>query len=363
MSNQSASEEKSHKASEHKLQKAREKGDVPRSTELNSALGLGGFLVALWLFGKISLEHAGGQLRHIFATADDLSSSLFQDAPRAELSSLVIKILIAIGPWFLLPIGIVILSLIVQKSVTFSPEKLKLKPNRLSLIENAKNKFGRSGLFEFCKSLAKLTLFGASLAAFLFHNLEYISGLALVDARLGLLALAQQFFGLLSVIVGLSLALGVLDLFWQRSDFQRKNRMSHQEVKEELKESEGDALFKQIRRQKGYNIATQKMLQDVAKADVLIVNPTHYAVALQWSLGSKTAPICLAKGVDHVAHRIRDCAMENAIPIHRDPVTARAIHATVDIGCEIEPAHYQAVATAIRFSEYVRNQAKIKRYE
>ena len=363
MSNQSASEGKSHKSSEHTLQKAREKGDVPRSTALNSALGLGGFLVALWLFGKISLEHAGGQLRHVLATADDLSSNLFQDSPRVELSSLVIKILIAIGPWFLLPIGVVMLSLIVQKSVTFSPEKLKPKANRLSLIENAKNKFGRSSLFEFCKSLAKLTFFGASLTAFLFHNLEYISGLALVDARVGLLALSHQFLGLLSVIVGLSLVLGVLDVFWQRADFQRKNRMSHQEVKEELKESEGDALFKQIRRQRGYNIATQKMLQDVVKADVLIVNPTHYAVALQWSLGSNTAPICLAKGVDNMAHRIRDCAIANAIPIHRDPGTARAIHATVDIGHEIELAHYQAVATAIRFSEYVRNQAKIKRYE
>ena len=358
MSTQNASEEKSHKASDHKLQKAREKGDVPRSAELNSALALAGLFVALWLFGKASLEHAGDQLKHMFASVNDLSSSLFQDAPRAELSSFVIEILIAIGPWFLLPVGIVILSLMVQKSVTFSPEKLKPKPNRLSLIENAKNKFGRRGLFEFCKSLAKLTLFGASLMAFLFQNLEYISGLALLDARLGLIALAQQFLTLLSFIVGLSLALGILDLFWQRADFQRKNRMSHQEVKEELKESEGDALFKQVRRQKGFNIATQKMLKDVPKADVLIVNPTHYAIALQWSLGAITAPICLAKGVDHLAHRIRESAVENAVPVYRDPVTARAIYATVDIGCEIEPAHYQAVATAIRFSEYVRNQAK-----
>ena len=363
MSTQNASEEKSHKASEHKLKKAREKGDVPRSAELNSALGLSGFLVALWLFGEPSLEHAGGQLQHILATSVDLSSSLFQDAPRADLSLFVIKVLIAIGPWFLLPVGIVILSLIVQKSVTFSPEKLKPKLNRLSLIENAKTKFGRRGLFEFCKSLAKLTLFGASLMAFLLYNLEYISELALMDARLSLLALAQQFLGLLSVIVGLSLALGALDLFWQRAEFQRKNRMSHQEVKEELKESEGDALFKQVRRQRGYNIATQKMLQDVPNADVLIVNPTHYAIALQWSLGSSTAPICLAKGVDHIAHKIRESAVENAIPIHRDPITARAIYATVGIGCEIEPAHYQAVATAIRFAEYVRNQSKAHKYE
>lgn len=358
MSDQNSSEQKTHEATERKLQKSREKGDVPRSPELNSSLGLLGFLLALWLFGETSLDHAGMQLHEILAASGDLSWPLPQGAQRAELSFIIFKILGAIGPWFVLPIGIVMLSIIFQKSVTFSPKKIKLKPNRLSLIENAKNKFGRRGLFEFFKSFIKLALFGASLIGFLLHNLESISSLALVDARLSILAMAQQFLNLLAVIVGLSLLLGTIDFFWQRAEFQRKNRMSHQEVKEELKETEGDALIKQARRQRGYDIATQKMLKDVAKANVLVVNPTHYAVALQWSLGSSKAPICLAKGVDHIAGKIRSYAIEHAVPIHKDPTTARAIYATVDLGCEIEPEHYQAVATAIRFAEYVRSQVK-----
>ena len=360
MSDQNSSEQKSHEASERKLQKSREKGDVPRSTELNSALGLLGFLLALWLFGETSLDHAGKHLKEILATVDQLSWPLPQSAQRAEISLGILQVLGAVGPWFLFPMAIIILSIVGQKSMTFSPEKIKPKPNRLSVIENAKSKFGRRGLFEFFKSLTKLGLFGATLIGFLLLNLESISGLALVESRLSILAFTKQFVNLLTVIVGLSLILGGIDLFWQRAEFLRKNRMTHQEVKEEMKETEGDALVKQARRQRGYDIATQKMLQDVAKANVLIVNPTHYAIAFQWSLGSSKAPICLAKGVDHLATRIRSCAIEHAVPIHRDPTTARAIYATVDLGCEIEPVHYQAVATAIRFAEYVRTQAKGK---
>ena len=130
--------------------------------------------------------------------------------------------------------------------------------------------------------------------------------------------------------------------------------MSRKEMTDEAKEQEGDPHVKQQRRQKGYEIAMNQMLADVPDADVVVVNPTHYAVALKWDRLQGGAPICVAKGVDDIAARIRETANENNVPIHRDPPTARALYATVDIGEQILPEHYRAVAASIRFAEKMR---------
>ena len=154
-----------------------------------------------------------------------------------------------------------------------------------------------------------------------------------------------------------ALALGSVDFLWQRAEHIRKNRMSRKEMMDELKQSEGDPFIKQQRRQRGQEIATNKMLQDVPTADVVIVNPTHYAVALKWDRSQAMAPICVAKGVDEIAARIREIAVENAVPMHSDPPTARALHADVELGQEISQHHYRAVAAAIRFAEEIRKKA------
>jgi flagellar biosynthetic protein FlhB len=136
--------------------------------------------------------------------------------------------------------------------------------------------------------------------------------------------------------------------------------MSHQEIREETKQSEGDPYMKAERRQRGREIATNRMLLDVPKADVVIVNPTHYAVALQWARTRGSAPVCVAKGQDDVALRIREIAAEAKVPIHSDPPTARALHAAVEIGHEIRPEHYRAVAAAIRFADRMRKAARAR---
>jgi flagellar biosynthetic protein FlhB len=136
--------------------------------------------------------------------------------------------------------------------------------------------------------------------------------------------------------------------------------MSRKELMDETKDSEGDPVMKQQRRQRAYDIATNRMMADVPKADVVIVNPRHYAVALRWDRTAGGAPVCVAKGVDEVALRIRTVAMEAGVPIRQDPPTARALHASVEIGAEIRPEHYRPVAAAIRFAEAVRKRARRK---
>jgi flagellar biosynthetic protein FlhB len=170
--------------------------------------------------------------------------------------------------------------------------------------------------------------------------------------------LAQLGMEFLIIALLLALPVGVVDAVFQHAEHIRKNMMSRQEIQDEVKDSEGDPHVKGQRRQKGQQIAMGQMMADVPKADVVIVNPTHYAVALQWSREKGSAPKCVAKGVDEVAAAIRRVANEHAVPIHSDPPTARALHATIEIGEEIMEEHYAPVAAAIRFAEAMRQRAK-----
>jgi flagellar biosynthetic protein FlhB len=169
--------------------------------------------------------------------------------------------------------------------------------------------------------------------------------------------LVEKVVRFLALVTVLAVTIGGIDYLWQHAEHLRSNRMSRKEMTDEYKESEGDPHLKAKRRQKAQEIATSHMLTDVRKADVVIVNPTHFAVALKWDKASGRAPICVAKGVDAIAARIRETAAEAGIPLHSDPPTARLLYAHLDIGQEVHPDHYRVVAAAIRFSEAMRQKA------
>ena len=238
-----------------------------------------------------------------------------------------------------------------------APEKLQPKLNRISPISNAKNKFGRSGLFEFFKSFVKLTIYALVLGVFIWKKLPQMLSTLSLSPGMSTVILLELCIQFLALVLLVALTIGVIDYFWQHQEHLRKNRMSHKELMDEIKQNEGDPHVKQQRRQKGYDIAMNQMLSEVPDADVIVVNPTHYAVALKWSRLPGEAPVCIAKGVDEIAARIREVAVEHGIPIHSAPPTARALHATVEIGAEIPPDQYQAVAAAIRFAEKMRKRA------
>ena len=162
----------------------------------------------------------------------------------------------------------------------------------------------------------------------------------------------------LALTLLIAVVFGAADYLWQTIQHRHRNKMSRQELMDEAKDAEGDPHMKAQRRQRGHDIATNRMLTDVVRADVIIVNPTHYAVALKWQRTDRTAPICLAKGVDEIAARIRERATLAGIPLHSDPATARALFASVEVGEQIRPEHYRAVAAAIRFAEAMRKRAR-----
>lgn len=358
MSNEQNDDDKQYEASQHKLDEARKKGDFPRSTDLNTSAAYAGILLIGVSIGATSLIHIGEGLSGLLAKSDTLSRSVFDGSGAPMMGGVVQDLSVGLLPWFVGPAILVILSIILQRGFVFAPSKLEFKLSRISPISQAKNKFGRSGLFEFAKSFAKLLLYSTVLFLFLAGRLpDIMSTISLTSGQV-IATLLRLCISLMSIVLVIALALGIVDYAWQRAEHLRKNRMSRKELTDENKNSEGDPAMKQQRRQKGMEIAMNQMLSDVPDADVIVVNPTHYAVALKWDRSGHSAPECVAKGVDLVAAQIRQIAQEHAVPIHSDPPTARALYATVDIGDQIPKDHYKAVAAAIRFADRIRMAAR-----
>ena len=352
--------EKSHEPSQKRLDDARKRGDVPRSPDLTTAAVYAGVLLALTLAGSTALQHAGSAAVTLIGQSDRLAPMILK-AGRAPTAGLLTAFVMPFLPILALPMLAAILSLVAQRGLILSPEKIAPKLSRISPIAAFGQKFGREGLFAFGKSLTKMIVTCLLVAVLLpRHADDLLISLQLSPGQSSTL-LFQILTEFLFLALLSTLSFGGLDYGWQYLQHRRRNMMSRQEMVEESRDSEGDPHMKGHRRQRGREIAMSRMLQDVASADVVLVNPTHYAVALKWRRGDRSAPILLAKGADDIAARIREKAAEAGVPLHRDPPTARAIYATVEIGSPILPAHFKAVAAAIRFAEAMRKRAKAKR--
>jgi len=349
--------EKSHEPTQKRLDDARKKGEFARSADLNTSAGYAGLALVAVGLGAATMGRMAAAGLVLFDQADRLAP-LFLGGGLTLAGGLMGGVALGVLPWFAGPALAALVSILVQRSLVFAPQKLAPKLSRISPIANAKNKFGRSGLFEFAKSAAKLSLYGLLLTLYLLRRLPEMLGSMHLSPGMGVAIMFRLSVEFLLVVVVISAGLGAGDYLWQVLEHRRKNRMSHQELKDEVKQSEGDPHVKQQRRSRGMTLAMNSMLADVPEADVVIVNPTHYAVALKWDRSAAGAPVCVAKGVDEIAARIREIAAENAVPLHRDPPTARALHASVEIGQEIRREHYKVVAAAIRFAETIRLRAR-----
>jgi len=358
MSDGSEDDEKQFQPTQKKLDDARKKGDIPRSTDLNTAASYGGILLVAVTLGADTILDFGQILSELVGNADRISKVFVDDSTLRLSNWIFYSLLISVGSWFLIPGLVVLLAIFSQRSFVVAPEKLMPKLSRISPLSNAKNKFGRNGIFEFLKSFFKLLIYSIILTVFLKNRLPEILGTVLLSPAMATNTLLRLVVEFLSIVLITAFAVGAVDFIWQKTEHTRRNMMSRKEMTDETKQSEGDPHVKHQRRQKGYEIAMNQMLADVPKADVIIVNPTHYAVALKWNRSKAAAPVCVAKGVDEIAARIRELAIEAAVPIHQDPASARLLFATVEIGQEIRPDHYQAVAASIRFAEQMRKRAK-----
>lgn len=352
--------DKSFDPTPQKLLEARKKGDVAKSTDLLTAASYLGLLVAIFAAGAGAMQHFGSAMMTLLDQTDTLVPMFFDGRASGPSGGLMQAVGWSLAPIFVFPAVGVVLALFAQQAWVFAPSKLEPKLSRISIISNAKNKFGRDGIFEFLKSFVKLMIFSACLALFIRAWLPDMIGVLQTDPNTVIALLAKVCTAFLGVVVIVSGLIGGIDALWQHASHIRKNMMSRKDITDETKESEGDPHLKQERRQRAFAASQTQMMKDVPTADVIIVNPTHYAVALKWSRLPGEAPECVAKGVDEIAATIRRLGAEAGVPIHSDPPTARALHAAVEIGAQIRHEDYAPVAAAIRFAEDMRRRAKAR---
>lgn len=352
--------EKSHEPTQKRLQDARKKGEIARSADLNGAIAYSGFWLALLAFGAQIVLDVGAALRGYLANAPDLSRQFLSGPAHLGIGRILADTIFPLLSLFLIPALAVVLTIFAQQAFLFTPSKIAPKLNRVSPVQNAKNKFGRAGLFEFAKNLIKLLVFAICLGVYLRSHLpDHLVALRMEAGQIVIL-MGHTITGLFGVIVCVALAIAAADYLWQRTEFLRRNRMSHKDLRDEMKDAEGDPHVKAQRRAKAQQIALSGNLSDVPEASVVIVNPTHYAVALRYDAGVHGAPVCVAKGVDDAALRIREIAAEAGVPIHHDAPTARALHATLEVGDQVNEDLFAPVAVAIRFAEDMRQKARFR---
>ena len=338
--------ERSEDPTQKRLDQARERGDVVKSQEVNTLFVIGGgALILMALAGKMAQELTL-ILRGFVANAHairvdgrslvDAMGQLGMDVVAATAIPLLLLALAAIG------------GNMVQHQLVWSLEPLKPKLSKISPTAGFKRLFSKVALVNFIKGLAKLALVGAVMTAMMWPERHRLSGLVTIDPA-GILALAQSLsLNALGPVVAILALIAAADYLFQYRQWFERQKMSVQELKEEFKQSEGDPAIKGKIKQMRLNRARKRMMSAVPKASVIITNPTHYAIALQYERGMN-APVCVAKGVDLIARKMREVANEHGIPIVENPPLARTLHATVEIDQEIPPEHYQAVAEIIGY--------------
>ncbi|MDX3967455.1 MAG: flagellar biosynthesis protein FlhB [Bradyrhizobium sp.] len=329
-----------------RLDDALERGDVAKSQEINTWFMMaGGTLVVSTFSGSVG-SGLLTPMRNLLANSWMIKTD--GKALLALMQQIEFVVLAAVGVPLLMLMLAAIAGNMLQHRLVWSAESLKPKFNKISPGAGFKRIFGKQAAANFLKGIGKLVLLGAIMTMVLWPERHRMEAMVRIDPAAMLGATTSMTIHLLGAVVAALAIIAIADYFFQyRSWFQRQ-KMSLQEIKEEYKQSEGDPHIKGKIRQLRQQRAKKRMMAAVPKASVIITNPTHYSVALSYERGM-SAPICVAKGVDNLAFKIREIAREHDIPIVENVPLARALYATVDIDQEIPTEHYHAVAEVIGY--------------
>ena len=244
----------------------------------------------------------------------------------------------------------------IQHRLVWSGEALKPKFSKISPLAGIKRLFSMQAVANFVKGLIKIAVLGAVMTALLWPQRHRLEGLVQVDLFGTLLLTKSLALQMIGAVVAILFLVAAADFVFQYRQWYERQKMSMRELKEEFKQSEGDPMIKGKIRQLRQQRMRKRMMAAVPKASVIITNPTHYAIALQYEKGME-APVCLAKGTDLMALKIREIATAHSVPIVENPPLARALHATVEIDEEIPTEHYKAVAEVIGYVMKLRRAA------
>jgi flagellar biosynthetic protein FlhB len=338
-----------------RLEQAHEKGDVVKSQEVAAFFTLGAVTLIVALASGPASHALFGPLRGLIEHADSIPT----DA--GGLRRLWAAIGVALGTAVAAPLLIMLVAGVaghmVQHRMVYSMEQLIPKLSKVSPLSGLKRLFSPESLVNFVKGLLKIVLVGATMTLVLWPERDRLDAMVTIDLA-SLLGIAQALsVEMLGAMLAVMFVIAGLDYFWVRHRWMKRQRMSLQEIKEEHKQTEGSPEVKGKIRQIRMERARSRMMAAVPQATVVITNPTHYAVALRYEVGMQ-APVCVAKGVDAVALRIREIATEHKVAIVENPPLARALYATVEIDELIPEQHYRAVAEVVGFVMNLKQKSR-----
>ena len=351
--------EKTEPATEKKLKDARDEGKVAKSKELTAAFDL----IVLFLVLKIFISFIGGQMINIFSFVYDRIPE-FIEINEQDLSSIavnnfmrgiILKWFLMVLPFFIFGVAITLLISIIQVGWKVTAKSMQPKLSKFNPINGFKRMFSKDSLFELFKSIFKIGI------------IAYVANTAVKDHQNDIFILydiplnrAVLLVGDIIINTGLKISIvyrvvGIADFVYNKHKFNEDMKMTKQEVKDEYKNTEGDPQIKGRQKRKMQEASQRRMMQDVPKADVVITNPTHFAVAVKYDADENSAPVVVAKGQDYVAMKIKEIAKENDVEIVENKPLARMLFHNVDIGAEIPPELYQSVAEILAMIYKTKN--------
>lgn len=330
-----------------RLEEARDRGQVATSREVNSWLMLLGALIVLIAFAPgmtrdirtLSLKFV--ETPHLFAMDRESLFDLLGDTIMATAGVLLVP--------FLLLLGFALASGLIQNGFHIASKALEMKPEKLSPIAGAKRLASLRQFAELAKGLVKIGIVAAVATVPLLSMVDHLEVMPTLDVQTLLEELYYLVVRMVTGVLAVMTVVALADYMFQRFQHNKQLRMTKQEVRDEYKQTEGDPVVKQKLRQIRIERARTRMMQAVPTADVVVTNPTHFAVALKYDPDAMEAPKCVAKGQDYIALRIRTVAEENDVTIVENPPLARALYGTAELDKEIPAEHYEAVAKVISY--------------
>jgi flagellar biosynthetic protein FlhB len=341
-------EEKTEEPTQRRREEARQEGNIPRSNDLTAALSL---LAAVVLMDLLGLRLLEGLMQALKAC---LTGSHTSNPTRVgELAGLVQYVGQLLGESVVLFTLAIMLAgavaLVGQVGFVITPKPLQPSFSKLSPIKGVTNLFNLRALMRLVMSLGKLALIAAVAGFVIARDLEWLQHLAHMELTPAFFGAAQFVYELSLKLVILLLILAIIDYVYQRWQHEQDLKMTKQQVKDEMKRMEGDPMVKQRRARVAKQLTQQRQAQEVPDSDVVVTNPTHYAVALRYDAEKMNAPSVVAKGADLMAVRIRQIAASHEIPIVERKPLARALYQQIEVGQEIPPDHYAAVAEILAY--------------
>jgi len=341
-------QERSEAPTARKIRQAREEGNVARSTDLTAALMLLASIVLLYLLSTRLFEAMAATLHRMLGAVDATNPT------RADDLGAVMKYLMHLMGWTVLPLlvavaGVGMLVTAGQTGLMLTGKPLIPKASRINPLSGVKRLVDARAAIRLVMSLGKVIIISAVAIIIIMFEIDAIAALPMMTIGAATATAANMTFMLALKLAALLVVLALLDFAFQKYQHTKDLKMTKQEVKQELKDMDGDPLMKQRRARVARQLAMQRMAQQVPQADVILTNPTHLSIALQYDSETMRAPKVIAKGADFMAMRIRQIATANGIPLVERKPLARALYSSVEVGDEVPEEHYAAVAEILAY--------------